>query len=59
MDVLYAVMHRTAGPLATSATPSDAARELVRIVRDEPDWLDDLRLERIDIRVDARDRKTP
>jgi hypothetical protein len=49
VKVLYAVVHRTAGALATFATPYEAGREMARILLEEPDWVDDLRLEAVEV----------
>jgi tagatose-1,6-bisphosphate aldolase non-catalytic subunit AgaZ/GatZ len=48
IEVLYAVVHRTKGQLATFPTPYEAGREMVRILLEKPDWVDVLRLERVD-----------
>jgi hypothetical protein len=49
IDVLYVVLHRTQGRLATFLTPYEAGREMARILMAEPDWLHDLRLERVPV----------
>ena len=46
MDVLYALVHRDAGPLATFDTAFEAGREMVRVLQDEPDWRHELTIER-------------
>ena len=52
MDTLYAVVHRTAGPLATFPTVIEAAQEMVRVLIDEPEWVNDLSLERFEVVVE-------
>lgn len=51
MDTLYALVHRTAGPLVAFPTPYEAGREMARVLMDEPDWLDELSLDRFDVVV--------
>lgn len=46
MGVIFALVHREGRLLATFNTPAEAAQEMVRVVQVEPEWLDDLRIER-------------
>jgi hypothetical protein len=53
MGVLFTLVHRERGPLATFDTPAEAAQEMVRVVQGEPEWLHDLRIERREFKAAA------
>jgi hypothetical protein len=42
---LYSLVHRESGPVATYATEEQAQRTLEAVLRDEPDWVDDIYVE--------------
>ena len=48
---LYSLVHRASGPVATYATEEEAQRDLEAVLRDEPDWADDLYIEPIEFAV--------
>ena len=41
---LYTLAHEDAGPVSTFPTREEAETELAAALRDEPDWLPDLRV---------------
>jgi hypothetical protein len=45
MADLDALVHRDYGPVSTFTTREDAEQELDDVLRDEPTWADDLRIE--------------
>jgi hypothetical protein len=45
MALRFALVHRKVGPLATFDTAVEAAKEMVRVLQNEPECLDDLRIE--------------
>lgn len=42
---LYSLVHREAGPVCTYSTRELAQRDLEAVLRDEPDWKDDISIE--------------
>ena len=48
---LYSLVHRETGPVATYATKEEAQRELEAVLRDEPDWADDIYIEQFEFIV--------
>jgi hypothetical protein len=48
MDVLYTLVHREAGQLATYETAVEAGVEMARLVLDESESLDALSIEAVD-----------
>jgi hypothetical protein len=55
---LYSLVHREEGPISTYLTKAKAERELEAVLRDEPDWADDLYIEPFEF-VDAADADGP
>jgi hypothetical protein len=41
---LWSLAHRKYGPLSTFLTFEDAQQTMADVIRDEPDWTDDLRV---------------
>jgi hypothetical protein len=50
---LYSLVHRVGGPVATYATEAEAQRGLEAVLRDEPDWVDDVWIEPFEFVVAA------
>jgi hypothetical protein len=48
---LYSLVHGDAGPVATFTTEAEAQRELEAVLRDEPDWIEDLSIEPFELIV--------
>ena len=39
---LYSLVHREFGPISTFATQAEPQRDLEAVLRDEPDWAEEL-----------------
>jgi hypothetical protein len=50
---LYSLVHREEGSLSTNLSEEEAQRELEAVLRDEPDWVDDLNVGRFEVIVVA------
>jgi len=48
---LYSLVHREGGPVATYNSEAQARRSLEAVLRDEPDWVDDIWIEPFEFRV--------
>ena len=51
MADLYALVHREAGFVSTFTTRAGVERGLLHVLLDEPDWVEDLRVEPFDVVV--------